>query len=77
MSALQVPPVPNASISPLSPNFPGATPSAVIPADVLSKWAETAAMIISNPMTPEASAALTALGDQLQANGWFEAAHVW
>lgn len=77
MSGLQVPAVPNATISPLSPNFPGAAPSAVISADVLSKWAETAAMIISNPMTPEASSALTALGDQLQANGWYEAAHIW
>lgn len=34
-------------------------------------------MMISSPLSSETSAALTALGDQLAANGWTEAAHSW
>ncbi|KAF8964701.1 Sec23-binding domain of Sec16-domain-containing protein [Flammula alnicola] len=67
------------TMTPRTPNFapmqhPIMPPS--IPSESLAKWAETAAMIISSPLTPEASAALTALGDQLLANNWVEAAHV-
>jgi hypothetical protein len=43
---------------------------------VLEKWQETAAMIIANRTLGD-SAALTALGDALMANGWLDAAHVW
>jgi hypothetical protein len=43
----------------------------------LSRWAETAAMILTNPMTAESSAALTTLGDYLASNQWTEAAHAW
>ncbi|OCH94992.1 hypothetical protein OBBRIDRAFT_788730 [Obba rivulosa] len=64
-----------ASVTPVSPNFPSPAPAMEIPADVLAKWADTAAMMISNPMTAESVAALTALGDQLAANQWSEAAH--
>lgn len=52
-------------------------PSASVPLESLAKWAETAAMVISSPLTTETSAALTALGDQLLANDWVEAAHAW
>jgi COPII coat assembly protein SEC16 len=45
--------------------------------ETLSTWAETVAMIISSPLSPDNSAALTALGDQLLANHWVEAAHAW
>ncbi|ORY64606.1 Sec23-binding domain of Sec16-domain-containing protein, partial [Leucosporidium creatinivorum] len=41
----------------------------------LEKWQETVAMIIAN-RTAGDSAALTALGDALAANGWLDAAHV-
>lgn len=43
---------------------------------VLEKWQETVAMIIANRTVGD-SAALTALGDALLANGWLDAAHVW
>ncbi|TCD71886.1 hypothetical protein EIP91_000018 [Steccherinum ochraceum] len=76
VSGLQVPPIPHGSVTPLSPNFAQNAPSAVISPEILSKWVETAAMIVSNPMTTETSSALTALGDQLLANHWIEAAHV-
>jgi hypothetical protein len=42
----------------------------------LSRWRETAAMIVSN-RTASDSAALTSLGDALASNGWRDAAHVW
>ena len=63
-------------VTPVSPNFPGNAPTN-IPVDVLAKWSETVAMIISGSPSPETSAALTAIGDQLSANQWIEAAHVW
>lgn len=47
-----------------------------LPTTTLSKWRETAAIIVANRMSGD-SAALTRLGDTLVANGWFEAAHVW
>ncbi|KAJ3507874.1 hypothetical protein NLJ89_g6061 [Agrocybe chaxingu] len=51
------------------------TLSPTIPPEALDKWAETVAMMISSPLTPETSSALTALGDQLLANNWVDAAH--
>ncbi|KAL6309244.1 Sec23-binding domain of Sec16-domain-containing protein [Sparassis latifolia] len=72
---LQIP-LSASSVTPISPNFPGSAEIMNLPVEVMSKWADTAAMIISNPMTAESSSTLTALGDQLAANQWFEAAHV-
>ncbi|KDR81637.1 hypothetical protein GALMADRAFT_152477 [Galerina marginata CBS 339.88] len=63
------------AMTPRTPNFPSMQPTVHIPPDSLVKWAETAAMIISSPLTPETSGALTALGDQLLTNNWVEAAH--
>ena len=40
-------------------------------------YTNTAAMIISHPLSADSSAALTSLGDQLAANHWIEAAHIW
>jgi hypothetical protein len=74
-SKLAPPPAP-VGVTPISPNFPGNVATNV-PAEVLAKWAETVAMMISNSASPETSAALTALGDHLSANQWIEAAHVW
>lgn len=62
--------------TPRTPNFTLPAAGAKIPAESLSKWAETVAMLLVSPLTPDASATLTALGDQLLANGWLEAAHV-
>lgn len=50
-------------------------PSDVSP-KVLSKWQETAAMIISNRSAGDQQA-LMSLGEVLSANAWFKAAHVW
>ncbi|PPQ93302.1 hypothetical protein CVT25_014431 [Psilocybe cyanescens] len=61
------------SITPRTPNFPSLQRS--VPVEALSNWAETTAMIISSPLTPETSGALTALGDQLLSHNWVEAAH--
>ena len=72
-----VPPPPTPlGVTPVSPNFPGNVPKNV-PAEVLAKWAETIAMMISNSASPETSAALTTLGDHLSVNQWIEAAHAW
>uniref|UniRef100_A0A8H7Y1B2 Protein transport protein sec16 n=1 Tax=Psilocybe cubensis TaxID=181762 RepID=A0A8H7Y1B2_PSICU len=60
-------------ITPRTPNFPVLQQN--LPAEALSNWAQTAAMIISSPLTPETSGALTALGDQLLSHNWVEAAH--
>ena len=65
------------TVPPVSPNIPPAFQPSAASAAVLSKWPQTLAMIISSPMTTELSAAVTALGDQLAANGWIEAAHAW
>ncbi|KAL4265213.1 Protein transport protein sec16 [Pleurotus pulmonarius] len=62
--------------TPLTPNFSSPIPTTPIPSDTLASWPETIAMMLTNPLTPEISAALTALGDQLAANQWIEAAHV-
>ncbi|KAI1795779.1 Sec23-binding domain of Sec16-domain-containing protein [Ganoderma leucocontextum] len=72
-NALQIP-QPQLSITPVSPNFPTTHPLN-ISQEVLASWAQTASMILSNPLTPESSQALTALGDQLAAHQWTEAAH--
>ncbi|EMD38408.1 hypothetical protein CERSUDRAFT_82659 [Gelatoporia subvermispora B] len=64
-----------ASVTPVSPNFPAPAPPMDIPSEILAKWADTAAMMLSNPTSSESVAALTALGDQLAANKWCEAAH--
>ncbi|KAI0374994.1 hypothetical protein BV20DRAFT_1041167 [Pilatotrama ljubarskyi] len=71
---LQIPQPPQLSVTPMTPNFPIVQPLN-IPQEVLANWAKTAAMMLSNPMTTDASAALTALGDQLSAHQWVEAAH--
>jgi COPII coat assembly protein SEC16 len=71
---LQVPTVQN-HITPSTPNFPSTTVN--VPVESLSLWFETAAMLLSSPMSSECSAALTALGDNLMSNQWTEAAHVW
>lgn len=64
-------------ITPMSPNFPAPAVAGNIPPDVLAKWQETVAMMISNPLSPDTSSALTALGDYLITNQWIEAAHAW
>jgi hypothetical protein len=69
------PPTP-LGVTPKSPGFSSNVPTNVS-VDVLAKWPETVAMMISNSTSPETSAALTAIGDQLGANHWIEAAHVW
>ena len=74
-SSLQLPQSASA-VTPLTPNFQMIQPLD-ISQEVLATWAKTAAMILSNPTTPESSAALSALGDQLVAHNWVEAAHVW
>ncbi|KAG6850992.1 hypothetical protein H0H93_004479 [Arthromyces matolae] len=64
-------------LTPRTPSFavvPAQGPT--IPPQALSRWAETAAMLLSSPLSPESSAALTALGDQLAANQIVAAAHV-
>ena len=77
LAQLSAIPVPTAAITPMTASFPPSFQPSICPADILAKWAETAAMIISSPLTSEASSALTALGDQLNANQWVEAAHAW
>ncbi|KAI0079939.1 hypothetical protein K474DRAFT_1638790 [Panus rudis PR-1116 ss-1] len=72
---LQPPPPATLSVTPLTPSFPQPQAGVPIPEEVLSKWAETVAMLISSPLSTETSAALTALGDQLAANDWIDAAH--
>ncbi|KAI0950569.1 hypothetical protein AcV7_008992 [Taiwanofungus camphoratus] len=72
---LQLPQSSVLSITPMSASFPGPAEAMHIPIQTLARWADTAAMIFSNPMTLESSSALTALGDQLALNQWFEAAH--
>jgi hypothetical protein len=71
--------------APLSNNQPGATPvtpnfvppvQAPIPTETLSKWASIASIGFGSS-SPGSSAALTALGDHLTAQGWTEAAHCW
>ncbi len=74
-----LPSLPVSAMTPRTPNFAVLQPPLNIPPENLAKWAETVAMMISSPFTPtsETSGALVALGDQLMANDWTEAAHVW
>ncbi|OSX65080.1 hypothetical protein POSPLADRAFT_1135296, partial [Postia placenta MAD-698-R-SB12] len=74
-STLQIPSSSMTSITPMSASFPVAAEPLNIPPEVLAKWADTAAMIFTSPMTLETSSAFTALGDQLTNNQWYEAAH--
>ncbi|KAJ7046799.1 Sec23-binding domain of Sec16-domain-containing protein [Mycena alexandri] len=70
---LQLPTV--SHMTPMTPNFAAPALANNIPVESLADWADTAAMMISNPMTADTSAALTALGDQLLSHQWVEAAH--
>ncbi|PPR08071.1 hypothetical protein CVT24_010532 [Panaeolus cyanescens] len=64
------------SVTPRTPNFSNlAPPAPQVSEESLQSWAETAAMLISSPLSQEASAALTALGDQLMGHNFVEAAH--
>ncbi|KAG5642961.1 hypothetical protein DXG03_001843 [Asterophora parasitica] len=65
----------NLNSTPRTPNFAAAA-ATTVPPETLSKWAETIAMMLSHPLSQEASAALTALGDHLAVNHLVEAAHV-
>ncbi|KAL0946874.1 hypothetical protein HGRIS_013040 [Hohenbuehelia grisea] len=67
--------VPTPQHTPKSPNF-SSLPLSPLPEETCAQWTETLAMMLSSPMTKEASAAVTALGDQLAASHWIEAAHV-
>ncbi|KAF8495614.1 Sec23-binding domain of Sec16-domain-containing protein [Gautieria morchelliformis] len=60
--------------TPLSPNFPQPALTSSVPTESLAKWQETAAVMAFSQAAGD-SAALTALGDYLAANRWFEAAH--
>ncbi|KAF7363490.1 Protein transport protein sec16 [Mycena sanguinolenta] len=62
-------------MTPMTPNFAAPALANNIPTQSLAEWADTAAMMLSNPMTADTSAALTALGDQLLSHQWVEAAH--
>lgn len=77
MQSLQILPSAGGAATPLSASFPPTLPPLQLPKDILAKWKETAGMILSGTLTNESSSALTALGDQLVANSWIEAAHVW
>lgn len=70
------PPVAGAHVTPISPNFPKPDVTSKVPESALSKWTETAAMLLSSPITSESSTALVALGDYLLSNQWIHAAHV-
>ena len=76
LAPLAPPPSTPLAFTPTSPHFAANLPTNV-PVDVLARWAETVAMMISNPASPETPAAMTALGDHLSANQWIEAAHAW
>ncbi|KAL1744041.1 Sec23-binding domain of Sec16-domain-containing protein [Schizophyllum fasciatum] len=68
-------PPPSNGATPMAPNFSLPAGSSHICEDALAKWADTLAMMYSSSMSPDVSAAITAFGDQLQLNGWVEAAH--
>jgi hypothetical protein len=65
------------SLGPGPPHLAQPTPVAKVSSESLSKWAETAAMLLSNPATSDSTATLVALGDHLGNNEWTAAAHVW
>lgn len=60
---------------PISPNYASAAPISV-PVDALVQWKEVLAAIYSNHKAGD-DVPLTALGDQLVAKQWIEAAHCW
>ncbi|KAM6500508.1 Sec23-binding domain of Sec16 domain containing protein [Amanita muscaria] len=64
-----------AHVTPRTPNFLPPPPTTSIPPETLAKWAEIVAMMVSTAVNAETSAALTALGDQLLASQYVEAAH--
>ncbi|EGO21477.1 hypothetical protein SERLADRAFT_473874, partial [Serpula lacrymans var. lacrymans S7.9] len=64
-----------AHATPMSPNFSLPIVPGKVPLESLSKWPETAAVMVSSPMPPDWSAAITALGDFLASHQWVEAAH--
>ncbi|KAF8212186.1 Sec23-binding domain of Sec16-domain-containing protein [Mycena galopus ATCC 62051] len=66
---------PTSHMTPMTPNFAAPPVANNIPAQSLAEWADTAAMMLSSPMTADTAAAMTALGDQLLAHQWVEAAH--
>ncbi|KAL1728714.1 Sec23-binding domain of Sec16-domain-containing protein [Schizophyllum commune] len=68
-------PPPSNGATPMAPNFSLPAGSSHISEEALAKWADTLAMMYSSNMSPDVSAAITAFGDQLQLNGWVEAAH--
>ncbi|CCM02366.1 uncharacterized protein FIBRA_04461 [Fibroporia radiculosa] len=73
--SLQLPSSSISSMTPMSAGFSAPVEPMNLPVEVLAKWTEAVAMIYTNPMTLETSSTLTALGDQLVANQWYEAAH--
>ncbi|KAG1875268.1 Sec23-binding domain of Sec16-domain-containing protein [Suillus tomentosus] len=75
-ATLQVPTPAVVHTTPMSPSFPSPAMAAQIPANALSKWPELVASMVSSPVSPEWSAALTALGDYLVSHQQVEAAHV-
>lgn len=68
-------PPPSSGATPMAPNFSLPAGSSHISEEALAKWTDTLAMMYSSNMAPDVSAAITALGDQLQLNQWVEAAH--
>ena len=60
---------------PMSPTHASAAPTSV-PNDALVQWKEVLAAIYSNHSAGD-DTPLTALGDQLAAKQWIEAAHCW
>ena len=71
------PPLPSLMATPVSPGFPKTLPTSAVAPEVLAKWPEIAATIVSNSNSGDHASALSALGDFLAADGWIEAAHVW
>ena len=71
-----LPPSSGSHTTPISPNFPQPALTSSVPSESLAKWQETATLMAFSQTTGD-SAALTALGDYLAANRWFEAAHAW
>ncbi|KZT09428.1 uncharacterized protein LAESUDRAFT_735142 [Laetiporus sulphureus 93-53] len=72
---LQLPPSSVSSLTPISASFSAPVEPMNIPGEILVRWPETSAMMFASPLTLETSSALTALGDQLAVNQWYEAAH--
>jgi COPII coat assembly protein SEC16 len=69
--------LPATQTTPITPGFAASAQASSIPVHSLSRWNEIIAMMLSSPMSAEASLTLSSFGDQLAANDWIEAAHVW